>query len=205
MKIISEVKGLKGNVNMSKHVADFIEYGCPQEWEDSGEMQESLTLQEKGWCVQVKWDKQFVGDVCIGVGLYADQDIAAGTILRQNKLGYNLIIFNETTNLPNLKHKRTAEYLQKYAHRCPCLVDAGSMAMALLLPGDSLNHSEEPNTRTRCHKDGSHLIATRDIKKGEPMSISYRAYGPAPEWFTDMLDDKLGNSEAIFPGTNDYL
>ena len=55
-------------------------------WDDRLALQSQWTLAEKGWKVAVEWKMTSYG----GVGVFAAQDIPAGTVLRQGVWGVNL-------------------------------------------------------------------------------------------------------------------
>ena len=156
--------------------------------------------------MKVCWGEEFVGDHCIGIGVFADEDIEAGTVLRIGTIGVNLVIFNPTTNYPNKnKTKATAEHLKNYAWVCPCHVKGGGKDMMVLIPGSGINHRTQANSMTVCRKDGVDLVAVRPIKRGEPISNDYNLFGRAPQWHVDMLKEAFGTDECVFRGLNDYV
>ena len=182
----------------------FIEKGS--DWEDSIQMQQSMTLEEAGWQVKVRWGRQ-TSDTGqdLGIGLIADQDLTAGRVIRICTVGKSLIIFNSTTNLPNLNNWKTAKYVQNYSFACECIVDAGVDALLLYVPGNSLNHSENGNTQATCYEEALHLAVTTDVKKGEPLFHDYRKFGRAPSWFLDKLRESIGDERTVFQGCNEYV
>jgi len=157
--------------------------------------------------VKVHWDDEFIDDVCIGIGVFADQHIPSGTVLRRGVFGQNCILFSQHFNCPNLEISSIVEYLRNYAgyagnHADSCPTEK---YMILYVPGISVNHSTEPNVVLTPTKEGVDLTAIKDIEDGENLRLDYRAFGNAPDWFTAMLYEKTGNKECVFLGSNDYV
>jgi len=187
----------------SRRVIEFIENGTP--WEDSEIMQKALTPEEKGWNVKVKWGQQYIGDLCLGLGVFADEYIPEGTVIRTGRIGVNQLLFNKNTNFPNIDNKATALYLKHYVYRCPCQVKDNDENLVIYIPGSSFNHSTEPNFDLVCWDGGANMVASRDICKGEPLNYDYKRFGAAPGWFKDILQEQFGETECVFQGENDYV
>ena len=198
MHVIQDYKG--PNSLYSQELTDFIEKGTP--WENPEAMQKSMSLEDKGWNVKVCWGKQYIDDTCIGLGLFADENIPNGTIIRTGRIGANLIIFNSTANLPNLNHKPTVEYLKHYAYRCACHVKENPDNLVIWIPGNSVNHTQNSNALQVCWKEGMNIVSTQEISKGDMISLDYRGFGDPPKWFLKMLETKVGDSECTMQ--NDF-
>jgi len=188
----------------SPKVVDFIENGIS--WESADEMQRSMTLEEKGWRVKVKWGQQYEGEQCIGLGVFADEDIPSGTIVRIGRIGVNQVVFNKNINLPTTKNKKTVVYVKDYAGRCPCQNKENPDNLLVWLPGSSWNHSENnSNIKYNCLKAGIDMVASRDIRKDEAITGDYRTMGFSPDWYKEWLKEELGDSENVFQGCNDFV
>merc|ERR1712142_8244 len=181
----------------SKILKDFMTLGPT--WSNSVEMQKEDS--EKGWKVKVFWEMEYEKEDCLGLGLFADEPITKGTILRRGVFGKNLLVFDSEKNLPMTEVEATVEYLRNYAVLCPC----GGEHMIIWLPGCGCNHSTTPNLRPFATADGIDIIATADILKGQSLRADYRLFGKAPKWFLEILAEKTGNTECVFPGQNDYV
>lgn len=164
-----------------------------------------MSLQEKGWQVKVCWKDEFIGNHCIGIGTFAEEDISEGTVLRIGIFGSNMVIYNSEKNAPNVAVHGTMEYLLNYSGACPCNVAAGGEDLIFFLPGCGVNHSPNANCKLVCTVNGVCLVATRDIKNGTVLGFDYNSFGTAPEWYKKMLRDNLGTDTCVFPGLNDYV
>ena len=177
-------------------------------WSSTEEMHKIFTREEAGWNVNVVFHKEYRGDTCIGIGCVADQDIAAGELIRKGIFGKNLFMFNKDINLPNPKLIDTINYLKNYAFRCPCHQFSPTSVgddLAVFVPGNSHNHSDDPNVIEKCHENGVDVYASKNILKGESVRVNYSTYGNSPKWFTEYLKDCLGESDCVFYGSNDYV
>ena len=191
----------------SQRLIDFIERGTL--WENTLEMQQAITLEDAGWKVKVYWGNQTSenGDD-IGIGLFAGQDISAGTVIRTCTIGKNLIMFDANTNLPDLTNLKTAKYLQNYAFNLECntKTDANTDALFLMVPGCSINHSQNgSNVEGYCSEDAIHDFVTRDVKKREPLFCDYRLFGNAPKWFVGKLRESIGEEKNAFQDFNQFV
>jgi hypothetical protein len=65
-------------------------------WSNRLVLQNSFTLHEKGWQIQVIWKKS---QICTGIGVYANANIQRNTILRIGILNYNLLQFQNSINI----------------------------------------------------------------------------------------------------------
>ena len=81
----------------------------------------------------------------------------------------------------------------------------GGDDMMVFLPGNALNHRSGANTGAVCRKNGTDVIALRDITEGESLRIDYNTFGPAPQWFTELLRERLGTDECAFAGLNEFV
>jgi hypothetical protein len=67
------------------------------EWDDRPGLQNKWTLAEKGWEVQVEWKMTTTKEQ--GIGVFAQERIEPGTILRRGRLGYNLVQFHNVDDI----------------------------------------------------------------------------------------------------------
>ena len=159
-----------------------------------------MKSQDLGLIFQVHWDDEFIDDIYIGLGVFADQEIVRGTVVRRGVFGQNVLPFNQYSNVPNLEKPSMVEYLRNYGGKCAC-----KSHMILFVPGISVNHSTEPNVVLSSTKEGLDLIAIKDIKDGENLRYDYRTFGTAPDWFLDILKERTGYDQCVFAGYNDYV
>ena len=139
-------------------------------WSDRIALQNSFTLQEKGWQVSVEWKVSPGG---YGIGVFAKQAISAGTILRIGILHVNLIQLNSIHDIESFcqaslnekpaQYQARLQYVQDYLWGCypsnmtdtngyphtssinnNALVDERFFGM--WIPGNGLNHNNIPNT-----------------------------------------------------------
>ena len=187
----------------SESLINFVKNGPT--WKSSEEMQNSMTLQEKGWNVKVLWKEERINGKEVGLGAFANQFISKGTTLRTCIFGKNLFIFNNTTNLPNVDNKEIVEYLKHYNGVCPCNVASHADNMSFYFPAACMNHSSNPSVHYRCWADRCDIVAARDIQKGDSITVDYRNEGNPPSWYIKLLEEKLGSNECVFVGFNDYV
>ncbi len=109
-----------------------------------------------------------------GIGLFADEDIAAGTETWRFDPGFDQVFPPEA--LDDLPHTSRAQLLNyTYAHE-----QTGELVFCI----DNarfMNHADEPNTKG-VHDAGEIAgfdIATRDIRKGEEITCDYRLFDGA--------------------------
>jgi SET domain-containing protein len=104
-----------------------------------------------------------------GTGLFAGEDIAAGTVIWEYNENFDkLIEVEKLKTLPPL----VQEFIEKYS--CPHLEDP----RYIILEADNgrfMNHSETPNTDFREFGKG---YAIQDIKKGEEFTSNYVEFCP---------------------------
>jgi len=77
--------------------------GDVSDWNDRMALQNKWSNQDKGWQVDVTWK-----DTPFGVGLFAEQDIREGTILRVGTPGYNLVQFRNVEEIEDFCHGKAA-------------------------------------------------------------------------------------------------
>lgn len=115
-----------------------------------------------------------------GTGLFADEDIPAGTKTWEFMAGYDVIFTEaEIDALPPVPRAELLRYVyhnERSGNFIYCLDNARFM-----------NHTEAPNTGSVYPPDGSegHDIALRDIKRGEELTCDYREFDAG-------IADKLG-------------
>lgn len=109
-----------------------------------------------------------------GIGLFADQDIPAGTVTWRFDPRFDQVFPPEALDgLPEVSRAQLLNYAYVHGptgHLVFCLDNARFM-----------NHADEPNTMG-VHAAGEiagHDIATRDIRNGEEITCDYRAFDGA--------------------------
>lgn len=106
-----------------------------------------------------------------GVGLFAAEPIAKGTIVWRFESGIDLVVPEErVTGLP----EAAQAFFRRYAFPCPFFPGG------LLLGFDNtrfVNHSAAPNLDNR----GPETIALRDIAAGEELTTDYEELEPGFE------------------------
>jgi hypothetical protein len=106
-----------------------------------------------------------------GTGLFADEDIPAGTKTWEFLPGYDVMFaraqIDALPEIPRLELLRYVYHNERSGHFIYCLDNARFM-----------NHSEQPNTRSVYPPDGSegYDVATRLIKRGEELTCDYREF-----------------------------
>lgn len=105
-----------------------------------------------------------------GVGIFAAQFIAQGTVIWQFMLGFDLKLLKEDILKLSLP---VQEQVLKYAY-----LD-GKLNAYILCSDDArfFNHSTTPNTREEPFEDGYNItIASKDINAGEEMTCNYYTF-----------------------------
>jgi hypothetical protein len=105
-----------------------------------------------------------------GIGLFADQDIARGTLIWEYMPTFDVTFDREAFERLPAESQR---HVDKYA-----FLDREQNVFVLC--GDDarfMNHSAEPNT---WEVSESCTLAARDIRAGEEITCDYAAMGPGP-------------------------
>lgn len=71
-------------------ISYMLENGLPESWKDTKECQKLYSAAQKGWKVDVFWDDST--EAPAGAGVFANQDIKAGDVLRVGVNGYNIYV-----------------------------------------------------------------------------------------------------------------
>lgn len=115
-----------------------------------------------------------------GIGLFADEDIPAGTMTWRFVQGFDLLFSAaEIAALPEPAQSEMRTYTYKH--------DATGKYVYCLDNGRFMNHAADANTRG-IHDEGGiegYDIATRDIAKGEELTCDYYT-------FDGTVGEKLG-------------
>jgi hypothetical protein len=202
------------------------------DWDDRIGIQSAWTNVEKGWKVQVDWQK-----TPFGAGLFAAQDIAAGTRIREGKNGINMLQFQSIKDIESFckddgdsespGNESKLNYVKDYIWGFnPNADDRGynifvdnatkklsaehevERVFAMWIPGNGLNHNSIPNTVYRPAKIGGtemgiDLIALCDIQQGEELVDDYRRHGSAPLWLLEFSSKY--NVALNFAECNDFV
>jgi hypothetical protein len=105
-----------------------------------------------------------------GIGLFAAEDVPAGTVIWQIEPPFDVFFDRESFELLTEIAK---EHVDKYSYWSP-------EHQAYVLCGDDarfMNHSDEPNTSEGCDRC---TVAVRDIAAGEELTCSYHELAPGP-------------------------
>lgn len=187
------------------------------DWDDRIALQQCWSNLEKGWKVDVEWrDGEF------GVGLFSAQDISSGTLLREGKVGVNLIEFITMDEIEDFclsagdeeydsRLRYVSDYLWGFTTRGTdkrgyCASSSRNdhdRFYGMWIPGNGLNHSLEPNTVYRTSERGIDLVALEDISSGKELFDDYRRHGKPPDWLLDFATSK--NVALNFAGCNSFL
>lgn len=116
-----------------------------------------------------------------GIGLFADQFIAKGTVIWKFTEGVDLKITDE--RLRELETEYPLEDLKKYLYR------SKSSNLHILCGDDGrfINHSFEPNTLDTSEDDEGFTIAARDIQPGEEITSDYNGFDKDFGLYKEML------------------
>ena len=183
---------------MLEHVVkDIRQNGIPIEWLDILKMQSLYSLEEKGYPKKMFWKKSDVPGADIGI--FADEPIKKGEVIRNLVENKNLIVLRGAQDLPPFT-KSTSEYIYKYLFS-----NGDDSSCQLCVPGFSGNHSTNPNMTIDAISDSiTHFTACRDIERGEEILLDYTKYGQPPKWLVDFKEDrKLGSID--WEGHNDFV
>jgi len=181
-------------------------------WDDRISLQAMWAAQEKGWqtdSCSVDWR-----DTPFGVGLFANEDITAGTVLRIGKNGRNLKQFTCTQDIEDFckngsatedDYRSRLDYVKDYLWGYSTVADdrgyeipgqsfAKDRFFGMWVPGNGLNHSDTPNTVYRTLPGGTDegivLMALQNIVKDEELFDDYRRHGSAPAWLMEFAKEK---------------
>ena len=201
------------------------------DWNERIGLQDRVTLEEKGWKVQVDWRS-----TPYGAGLFSKQDIEAGKILRRGILGVNLKEFTsiadiddfcrsgETTERAgddnnsnnNTGHKAKLDYVKDYLwgfnreandRGCDKTTQSPpsecSRFFGMWIPGNGLNHNETPNTVYKATADGIDLVALVDIQADDELFDDYRRHGTSSPWLKEFAS--IHNVTLNFADCNDFV
>jgi SET domain len=195
------------------------------DWANRLNLQAKWSNKEKGWQVGVEWR-----NTPFGVGVFAAQDIAEGTILRIGTNGFNLVQFQSVVDIESFcndgkdeteYHARlhyVSDYLWGYSYKntdareydLEPLGDKESIEdrfFGMWIPGNGLNHNSSPNTVYRTRKGGTKsgivLVALVDITRGEELYDDYRRHGRAPQWLLEFSSAK--QISLNFSECNDFV
>ena len=197
------------------------------DWNDRIGLQDRYTLEEKGWTVQVDWRS-----TPYGAGLFSKQDLQAGTILRTGILRVNLKEFTSIADIDDFcrssgvdaeeEEKTTREaakidYVKDYlwgfnkdaddrGYDIQIDIDAPQPShsfFGMWVPGNGLNHNENPNTVYKPSPDGIDLVALVDIQQDDELFDDYRRHGTSSPWLKEF--SHINNVTLNFADCNDFV
>jgi len=211
-------------------------------WNDRIGLQNRYSLKEKGWKVEVGWRP-----TPYGAGVFSEEDILAGKILRKGILNVNLTKFESTADINEFCQQRPPghnqdrveqqetkarlNYVKDYLWGFDKDADEreydrenidGSCSpspsdnndsdnnndnkhrfFGMWVPGNGLNHNENPNTIYKQTKDGIDLVALVDINTNEELFDDYRRHGSSPSWLKEFAYQN--NITLNFGDCNDFV
>lgn len=201
----------------------------PDTWSNRILLQNRFSLPEKGWRVDVVWNET----PNYGVAVFANQDIAKGTVLRTGYLHFNLFPLASTIDIETFcsgslhddttshSYHQRLKYVQDYlwgyfsssctdeqGYRYPISGSEEARFFGMWIPGNGLNHHPNPNTVYRDLpggplQEGIQLVALTDIAKGEELLDDYKRHGTSPMWLRRFAQEK--NITLNFADCNDFV
>lgn len=203
--LLSRTRPTRFPRNSATHsLTNTVETATPVDWDDRIALQKSWSNSEKGWKVDVEWKM-----TPFGVGLFAAQDIVAGTILRTGVIGCNLKELSSIEHIEEFcQSGREDEYYARLRYVADYLwgftvsgtdkegycdahhQDERHRFFGAWVPGNGLNHSPRPNTVYRTTPRGIDLVALTDVMSGDELYDDYRRHGQAPKWLADFARQK---------------
>lgn len=183
-------------------------------------MQKAYSIEQKGWLVGLEWkrDPHHGG----GMGAFATEDIAAGTLIRRSPMdGGNFLRMTSYEELASFcalgdadytdaERAALKEYVTDYLFRAMPAFGTDppeeQRVYGMWFPGcgdNCINAGEEPNVEDRVVSEGvMGMYATRDIPKGAPLLSDYDAeFGTPPAWIAKFANDHL-DGKTVFAGMN---
>jgi len=167
-------------------------------WANRLELQNQWTNSEKGWQVAVEWNQG-----PYGVGLFAEETISEGTLMRQGVIGRNLVRFQGETCLYQFlgcwndpRYPERLDYVADYLYGVDLRNDGkeDQWFYGIWLPGHGINHDYDSNIVFHAVWDiddtliGLNLHASQDIQEGQEILENYHAFGRAPPWLLEFKD-----------------
>jgi len=177
-------------------INNFVKEGIPAFWADRYNMQKAYSLKAKGWKVQVRWGQS---PICgAGVGVFADEDVKKGQLIRLATHGKNLIRFRKQSDLPKKMSPGTKDYISNY---CAQIDDRFVM---IFIPGCCYNHSIDPNVKMIvADEETIHVLAVKNIEAGTELLGDYNSFGEPPKYLKEFAKNE--RMDLVFPGYNSFL
>ncbi|KOO24251.1 nuclear protein set [Chrysochromulina tobinii] len=123
-----------------------------------------------------------------GMGIYAEEDIPAGSLVWRFELGVSASEYSTEecmqAKLATLSVEEATELLDHTYVRQGRIFNPH-------LDGPLINHSLEPNCSVRAGDSESGSYAIRDIKKGEEITENYNSYDAKkdwPRWYVNLME-----------------
>lgn len=155
-----------------------------------------------------------------GVGLFAAEDIAAGTVLRTGVIGRNLLQFTNADDIESFCQRGGSdEFDSRLRYTCDYLWGFTTKGTdeqgyrdtykekhrfyGCWVPGNGLNHKTEPNTVYRSSENGINLVALTEVEAGDELYDDYTRHGRAPEWL--LAFSQKYNVNLNFAECNDFV
>ena len=191
------------------------------DWDDRIKLQNQYALQEKGWQVDVEWKQ-----TPYGIGLFASQPIRKGQILRKGVLGNNLQQFQTLHEIETFVTSKASTdedkdaclryikdylwgfyYLNTDPRGYPFDPEKDDRFFGMWIPGNGLNHNDEPNTVYQKTTDGINLVALENIQIGEEMFDDYKRHGQyPPSWLLDFASKYPNQVDTLnFANCNEFV
>ena len=189
------------------------------DWDDRVGLQDRFTPKEKGWRVAVEWRS-----TPYGAGVFANEDIVDGTILRCGVLGVNLKKFSSIADIEDYcqsgetddaGRRAKMNYVKDYLwgfnkdadamgyDKAGVLPPDSDRFFGMWIPGNGLNHNETPNMVYKTSADGIDLVALGDIRAGDELYDDYRRHGLSSPWLKEF--SSIYNVTLNFADCNDFV
>ena len=180
---------------MESTTANIKTTGIPETWRDTLRTQGLCSLEEKGYKKNLIWQPSTIGPKFTGV--FSDEFIEEGELIRVLEKDRNMIIFNSKDDLPPLT-ETSVKYLAGY------FGNAGDICQ-IFVPGISSNHHKDKANIwfKKISESVVHITARKDIGRGEELFNDYNDNGIPPQWLADFAKE---HDVAInYKGFNDFV
>ena len=155
--------------------------GIPDAWKDRIKMQSLYSLEDKGYKKKVYWEKSTIDSSFAGI--FAEEYIMKGEIIRVLEKDVTMIVFNGKEDLPPLT-ETFMDYFPEY-------IGSTDDICHMFVPGIGCNHHvTKANIWFEKYSDRIvHVIALKDISKGEELLHDYHDNGTPPEWLSNFAKE----------------
>ena len=170
--------------------------GIPVEWSDTLHTQALYSNQQKGYLKKVTWKHSTLPGA--GIGIFAEESLKKGEVLRVMEEGKNAIFFHSEKDIPPLDNSYTRQYLQDNLLQLDDI-------LGICIPMTAINHrsTRHNSTLVKISATVFHNVICEDVQAGEEIVNNYVEYGEPPAWLK--MFAKTHNIAMPFKGCNDYV